>query len=428
MNKLYSNNTQNKTIGQVKIELTKTLSKINFIRIQNKGITRVNIGLLKTRNINILMNRNFADINRKENELKVQEEIFKGNKQNFPKDKENLKKEINVKEPISPIEQMNSNHKNKQEEQKIFEDANPEEALKRFIKESENKKLSDYVSEELRESAQEKYKEINFNYFKQKEVFTRAQILGIKSNLEKAAETDPEWAFNMHRKFLQRNFLKKNNIFYDFEKEELDEKKINYEFLKSLKLDEPIILYECFLPNLKPMISAKRHAFCYGLLIPYIYLSFFFNYDFLFSNNYPAYFPHLLVNSVFIGFIYNYKLMRYYNKTLVLQIKYNGKEDTVLFYTSKGLKKGTLEVKHKVSDLYGFKKDSIMNDDYVYVKSKTDSKILYLIPSDGIYHEREAFQNIFGLSNDARFENNSKIQEKKENVIDEKNIEDFRQN
>lgn len=427
MNKLLSRNTK------FNLKLFNIPNK-NFSTIAKNSSEKSNISLT------LITKRNFTKHNKKQIN-KSYEDQLKKNQEYFSNDTNYLQRVIKVEKTITPEEQMsqslfynenNQNTKSKikftnkenqkqenEEKQKKTEDLKPEDFLKKAIKETANKKLSDYISEEQRESAQEKYKEINYNYFKQKEVYTRAQIYGVKSKIDKASKEDPEWGTNVHRKFLQRNFLRRNNLFYDFEKESFDDKKINYDFLKSLKLDEPILIYESFLPSLKPMISAKRHTIAYALMLPYAYFMFFFNYDFLFAAKVPQNFAHIMTNAVFIGFVYNYYLMRYYNRALVTQIKYNGKNDSVLFYTHRGFNNGVLEVEHKAADLFGFKKDSWITGDYIYIKSNRESKILYLVPIRGIFHEREAFENIFGMIVD-----DSEEIEKKRKADGEKRLQD----
>ncbi len=401
------------------------LANLNFQKDITTKVKNTSISLTK---------RNFTEDNDKKQIIDDKDlyvDHLKKNQEYYANDNQYLQRVIKIERTLTPEEQIASQtvynniqskikaklfektQKPEKEKQKaaakedsiiITEYHKPEEFLKKIIKETSNKKLSDYISEEQREGAEEKYKEINYNYFKQKEVYTRAQIYGVKSKINKASAADPEWGTNLHRKFLQRNFLKRNNFLYDLDNKQklkepfdIDDKKINYNFLKSLKLDEPILIYESFLKSLKPMISAKRHFIAYGLMLPYAYSMFFFNYEFLFSMKMHWNLPHVLTNATFIGFMYNYNLMRYYNRALVTQIKYNGKADSVLLYTHRGFNNGVLEVEHQVADLFGFKKASWITGDYIYIKSRKKPNILYLVPMKGIFHEREAFENIFGL-------------------------------
>lgn len=452
MNKLLSRNARKNIIDLSALGFKKDHS---FIQIKNSVDKLINIATKNFRNkvtnhtetsnnsISIT-SRNFA-----ENNNKKQYDPFKNklkNKEYFKNDTDYLKRVVKVQEKITPEElkdekPFNDEKQNKnqvdvntdnQRESKI-EDQKPEEFLKKIIEETSNKKLSDYITDEKLESAQEKYKEINFDYFKQKEIFTRSQVLGVKSKIEKASKADPEWGMNLHRKFLQRNFLKRNNIFYDFEKEPFEDKKINYDFLKNLKLEEPILIYEGFLQSLKPMISAKRHAIAYGLMLPYAYLMFFFNWEFLFSATLSKNFGHMITNLVFIGFVSNCHLMRYYNKTLVTQIKYDGKDDSVIFYTHRGFNNGILEVKHKVGDLFAFKSNSFFLRRDIYIKSVKDPNILYIVPVKGIFHEREAFNNIFDINvNESPEESKRKkkegVEKKKQNPDPQEKTEENKDN
>ena len=442
MNKIISKNIRKNHLNILMNKLKKDNSRImsNCTANSLNNLTKKNFSFFtrnssaKSKSIILITKRNLLKKNKIADGIKEYKENKKRNQQYFDEDKEYLNRVIEVEETITSENKMNEDSENKKKnDNKENNNLNnkaqkQEEFIKKVIEETSNKKLSDYISEEISESAQDKYKEINYNYFKQKEIYTRSQIYGVKSQIEKASKADPEWGLNVHRKFLQRNFLKKNNLFYDFEKESFDDQKINYDFLKSLKLDEPILMYECFLPSLKPMISAKRHAVAYAFMLPYAYYMFFFNYDFLFSTKSPQNYAHLITNLIFIGLFYNYKLMRYYNKTLVTQIKYNSKNDTVLLYTHRGFNNGALEVEHKVTDLYGFKKTSWINRDYIFIKSKVEDKVLYLVPVKGIYHEKVAFENIFGVNvnENKNYEDKNKMQ--KDNVINDQEFQGTEKN
>lgn len=345
-------------------------------------------------------------------------------------DKNNLKKE-------STKLNQNENNRNNPNKDDLFELQktigmkidkinDSEEFEGGVIKENKVKKLEDIILQEREESAQEKYKEINLEYFKQKEIETRSQIYSIKDKLNKASKSDPEWGLNPQRKFLQRNFLKKDNVFYDFNKEELDDKKINYDYIKSLNLSEPITLYESFLTALKPINTVKIHTIIYGLMLPVIYYNFFFNYEFLFSAHFSKNFSHILSNAVFLFFLANFKLLQFYNKTLVTQIKYNGIDDTIIFYLFKGFNKNLIENSHKASELYAFRNTSVLIGDFIFFRSKVDKKLLYIAPVQGIYHEQEVFQNIFGLQFDNFQTNNNQEITQKMNASEE-NLDELKE-
>ena len=274
--------------------------------------------------------------------------------------------------------------------------------------------MIDFINEEKDASPQEKYKEYSTEYFKAKEAFTRSEIYSMKKKLEKAGKSDPDWQLNLNRKFIQRNFLNKENIFYDFEKEKKEEKIINYEFVKNLNLIEPLMIYETYYKSYKILYKIKRKFMIYCFITSAAYYKFFFNYNFLFAHNFTAY---LVTNTAFIMLVIYWNLIKFYNKTIVLSAKYDNLDDSVIFQTHRYFLKGGATHKIKVSDIECFKKKVFTLGDYIFVRSKSDKKLLFMLFREAIWHEKEVFENIFNISVDLK-------EDKKENKDDWKKNEE----
>lgn len=261
-----------------------------------------------------------------------------------------------------------------------------------------NEKFAQILKEEKEETPQEKYKEIfDDTYFQNKEIFTRQQIYSIRRKLRKLSKADPEWGIGLHRKFLQRNFLKRENNFNNAD-DEIKGRQFDLNFIQSLKLTEPVAIYESLTHSLSPYRSTKRHFVVYAILLPYLYINFFFNYDFLFSFKAGFNFAYPLLNVTFFLFMLNLKYFNFYKNGLVIQLKYDPQENVLLFYTHKYFRKGVNIKKVRLDDVYAFQKKSFSIGEYIFVKLYSKDSEIFLFSQDGIWHEKELFENIFNFN------------------------------
>jgi hypothetical protein len=86
--------------------------------------------------------------------------------------------------------------------------------------------------------------------------------------------------------------------------------------------------------------------------------------------------------------------MNFYNKTLVTQIKYRGIDDKLIIYTHRGFNKGVMEIEIDIDDFVIIKNNWFLGN-YYYIKGKKNENFLYLIPTKGIFHEKEVFDYLF---------------------------------